>query len=139
MTRREKYPDTRTFRYFNANPHGKLTCDCTTRAISTAAEKPYNDVLVEMFSVQMETGYEYSSREAIAKYLQQLGWVKHKQPRKDNGTKYTGKEFCRKLADPKVNYIANIGGNHIVAIIGGKVNDTWDSTDGCIGNYWTKG
>jgi len=34
--------------------------------------------------------------------------------------------------------IANIGGHHIVAIIEGRVWDTWNSTDGCIGNYWTK-
>ena len=36
------------------------------------------------------------------------------------------------------NYIAMIGGHHIVAIVKAKVCDIWDSTDGCIGNYWTK-
>ena len=34
--------------------------------------------------------------------------------------------------------VANIGGNHTVCIKNGKVHDTWDSTDGCIGNYWVK-
>ena len=34
--------------------------------------------------------------------------------------------------------IANIGGHHIVAIIGGKIKDTWDSSSGCIGNIWIK-
>lgn len=72
------------------------------------------------------------------KLLLYLGWVKHKQPRKPDNTKYTGKEFCRQIAENSVNYVANIGGNHTVAIINGKVHDTWNSTDGCIGNYWTK-
>lgn len=45
-----------------------------------------------------------------------------------------------------MSFIANIGGHHMVCIkeTGGlhgshKVHDTWNSTDGCIGNYWTKG
>ena len=43
------------------------------------------------------------------------------------------------MAISGVRYIAHIGGHHIIAIVDKKVNDTWDSTDGCIGNYWTKG
>ena len=54
-----------------------------------------------------------------------------------DGTKYTGKEFCKR-ARKYERYVANLGGNHTVAIVNGKVNDIWDSTDGCIGNYWTK-
>ena len=78
-----------------------------------------------------------------------------KQPRKRDGTKFTGKEFCeylqRYLDDPGVygvmddegieisrNIVANIGGNHVVAIKDGKVWDIWNSTRGCIGNYWVK-
>ena len=50
MARRiEKYPETKTFHYYNANPKGKLTCDCVVRAICTAMDKPYNDTLKEMF------------------------------------------------------------------------------------------
>lgn len=37
----------------------------------------------------------------------------------------------------KGNIIAHIGGNHIVAIVNHKVYDIWDSTDYCIGNFWT--
>lgn len=61
------------------------------------------------------------------------------QPRKADGTKYTGKEWCDKIQrNPNFpgRIIANIGGHHTVAIIDGRVWNTWDSTDGCIGNYW---
>ncbi len=44
MTRKEKFPDTKTFHYFNANPHNRITDDCVTRAIYTALEISYTKV-----------------------------------------------------------------------------------------------
>lgn len=137
MTRQQKYPDTATFHYFNANPKNRITGDCWCRAICTALEIPYNQVVMEMAELQCKTGYD--SSDLIGRYLESKGWIKHKQPRKSNNTKYTGAEFCKLIAKTNRRYIANIGGHHIVAIVDGKVNDIWDSTDGCIGNYWTKG
>lgn len=140
MTRKEKYPDTETFRFFNANPKGRLTGDCKYRAICTALEIPYNQVVMEMAELQCETGYAADT--LIDRYLKSKGWVKKSQPRKYDNTRYTGEEFCkqvqmnRHLYDPAI--IANIGTGHIVAIMYGKVYDTWDSTDGCIGNYWER-
>lgn len=138
MKRQDKYPDTNTFRFYNANPKNKFTCDCGIRAISTATQIPYNQVVMELAEMQCTTGYDVGDTKLINKYLQSKGWIKHTQPRKADNTKYTGKEFCER-AHYYENYIANIGGHHIVAIIDGRVYDTWDSTDGCIGNYWTKG
>ena len=134
-SREEKYPSTSTFTYYNANPKGKITCDCVTRAICTALDEPYNDVLKEMFEMQFETGYEYTDKKCTEKYLKSKGWVKMKQPRKSDNTKYTGKEFCKIY---KGTCVANIGGNHMVCIKNGKVYDIWDSTDRCIGNYWVR-
>ena len=134
-SRKEKYPDTKTFTYYNANPKGKITCDCVARAICTALDEPYNSVLKEMFEMQIETGYEYTDVKCYDKYLESKGWTKMKQPRKSNNKKYTGEEFCEIY---KGTCVANIGGNHVVCIKNGKVHDIWDSTDGCIGNYWVK-
>lgn len=148
MNRQQKYPDTRTFHFYNANPKNRMTADCNIRAICTALEIPYNQVVMEMAEMQCKTGYDVASRQGIDKYLQGKGWIKHKQPRKWDNTKYTGKEWCLQIQedydwvlnpDKIKNVIANIGGHHIVAIIDGRVWDTWDSTDGCIGNYWIKG
>ncbi|MGN1456942.1 MAG: hypothetical protein ACI4XP_03185 [Acutalibacteraceae bacterium] len=136
MKRQDKYPETSTFHYFNANPKNRITGDCTIRAICTALEIPYNQVVMEMAELQCKTGY--CDKKGIEKYLSIKGWVKHSQPRKSDNTKYTGKEFCE-IARNYENYIAMIGGHHIVAIINAKIYDIWDSTDGCIGNYWTKG
>lgn len=134
MKRQEKYPDTSTFHYYNANPHNRITGDCCARAICNALEIPYNQVVMEMAEFQCKTGY--CAEQLIDRYLKSKGWVKQPQPKKNNGTKYTGKEFCKMITCKRA--IANIGTNHIVAIVSGKVEDIWDSTDGCIGNYWTK-
>lgn len=136
MARRvDKYPNTNTFTFYNANPKNKFTCDCVARAICTALDEPYENVLREMFEMQIKTGYEYTDVKCYGKYLESKGWVKVKQPRKDDNTKFTGKEFCELY---KGTCVAHLGGNHIVCIKSGKVYDTWDSTYGCIGNYWIK-
>ena len=148
--RRAKYPDTDTFHYHNENPKGKITTDCVVRALARGMNKPYNEVVLELARMQVETGYDDGDPVLIDKYLKSYGWTKCKQPRKDDNTKYTGKEFCRKLSHPiysdELNLyslpfnwhrvIANIGGHHIVAIVEGQVNDIWNSTGGCIGNVW---
>ena len=143
MTRQEKYPDTRTFHFYNANPHNRFTTDCVVRAISTSLEIEYNTVVKEMAELQCKTGFDPSEKTAINKYLAEKKWVKVKQPRKTNNTKYTGKEFCEwlnKNNNKDKSIIANIGGHHIVCIkkLNGKwkIFDTWNSADGCIGNYW---
>ena len=146
MKRQEKYPETSTFHYYNANPKNRITGDCWCRAICTALQIPYNQVVMEMAELQCKTGYDAS--ELIARYLESKGWIKHKQPRKADNTKFTGKEFCKEINKDIMmvgkTVVANIGGHHIVCIkeddLHGlyKVYDIWDSTDGCIGNYWTK-
>ena len=137
MTRQEKYPDTSTFHFYNANPHGRYTDDCVIRAICRAANEKYETVLKELTEICLKTGFTFTDKCCYEKYLLSKGWIKHNQPRKADNTKYTGKEFCERCRDYE-NYIAHIGGHHIVAIVDGKVNDVWDSTNGCIGNYWTK-
>lgn len=137
MRRQDKYPDTDTFHFHNENPKNRITGDCTFRAIARATGKPWTEVVREMAEMSIRTGYAINDTKGIEKYMTQIGWVKHPQPRKADGTKYTGKEFC-KVFKPRRAF-AHIGGNHDVAIIDGKVNDIWDSTGGCIGNYWTKG
>lgn len=139
MQRQEKYPDTDTFRYYNANPHNRKGGDCTIRAICTALEQTWEQTVREMTEVGIEKGFVVNDPTTIKAYLKQKGWVICNQPRKGDGTKFTGKEFCRRITGEGSTYIANIGGHHIVAIVDSKVNDIWDSTEGCIGNYWIKG
>ena len=150
--RKAKFPDTSTFHYHNANPKNKITTDCVIRELSVGMEKPYEDVVMEMAKFQCETGFDMSSTEGIDRYLQKNGWIRCKQPKKSDGKKYTGKEFCLTLSHPiyseELNLytlpfnwhrvIADCGGHHIVAVVEGQVWDTWNSTGGSIGIVWVK-
>ena len=143
MTRENKYPETTTFHFHNQNPRNRITGDCVFRAISLGTGKDYNDCVMEMAQLMCETGYALNDTKDIESYLKSLGWNKNKQPRKSDNTKYTGVEFCKYLNKYYTGdtVIANIGRHHIVCIkrYNGKfkIHDIWDSTDGCIGNYWT--
>lgn len=144
MTRKQKYPDTATFHFYNANPHGRITGDCVTRAIATALEIDYNVAVMLGAIAQVETGYDNATAQGIDYIVGRCGWTKQKQPKKANGKKYTGAEFCKAIKNGTYAWlqgkriIANIGGHHTVAIVDERIWDIWDSTDGCIGNYWIK-
>lgn len=149
MKRKEKFPDTEYFRYYNANPKNRITGDCRIRAIANACEVPYNQVVMDLAQIQCETGYDQTCNQGLNILLKKYGWLKMAQPRKSDNTKYMGWEFCKVLQDniDSWNYdgiaisdriIANVGGHHMVAIINGRIEDIWDSSWGCVGNYWVK-
>lgn len=141
MNRKQKYPDTKTFHFYNANPKGNYACDCVVRAICKANGKTYNKTFRELFELAIKLGYIPTEKNTYGAYLEAEGWKKMPQPKKANGKKYTGKQFCEAIQKgefPNTDIIAHIGGHHIVAIADGKVFDTWDSTGYCIGNYWVK-
>lgn len=127
--------DTATFKFYNANPKGRKTTDCVVRSLCTALDQTYEETVRELTEFWLATGYHAGDDKCYGKYLESKGWVKNKQPRKPDNTKYTGREFVKIF---KGVCFAHIGGNHTVCIKDGKVLDTWDSTEGCIGNYWTK-
>ena len=97
MKRTEKYPETTTFHYYNANPKNRITGDCTFRAICTALGQTWEETVVEMAMLSCETGYAVNDTKGVEKYMEKKGWIKHKQPRKPDGKKYTGAEFCKML------------------------------------------
>ena len=115
-SRQQKYPDTETFKFYNANPKGRITGDCTFRAICTALDQTWEQTVMEMAELSCKTGYAINDTKGIVKYMELKGWTKMKQPRKANNTKYTGEEFCKIF---KGTCVANIGGNHVVCIKNG--------------------
>lgn len=129
------YPDTAFFHRHNANPKGRNTTDCTVRAFSLALNQDYEETLKEMVNSSLESGYFMDDKDGYGIYLASKGWKKQPQPKKKNGKKFTAKEFLRTF---KGTAIAHVGCHHIVCIKDGKVWDTWDCTNGAVGNYWIK-
>ena len=137
------------FMYHNPNPKGKNTSDCVIRAIAISEGKSWNDILIELCEIARRTGYMVNDRKCYEKYLTAHGYVKCKQPRKPDGKKYTGREFCDYVLDLEQKgeittpVIAHIGSHHLTAFVhdiicGVRCHDTWDTTSRCVGNYWYK-
>lgn len=70
MKRQEKYPETSTFHYHNANPHNRMTADCVIRAESTALGIPYDQVVLENAQLQCKTGFSSIDAKGVAKYME---------------------------------------------------------------------
>lgn len=142
--------DTYYFSYVNANPKNKKTGDCVIRALAVAMNKTWDEILTYLYQYAMKYKQMLNDDILYKKYLKDQGWIMLKQPRKHDNTKYTGREFCEELQEGTIfeidgyevaewnNVIAHIGGHHVVAIIDGKIVDTWNSANGCIGNIWIK-
>lgn len=143
MNRQRKYPETDTFTFYNANSHKRIGGDCVVRAIATALGQSWEQTVMELTEVGIKYGYVLNDVHTYSKYLESKGMKKHAQPRMGDNTKYTGEEWCKilsKISKVDKPIVAHIGGHHLVCIMPKdgkyKVHDIWDSTDGCVGNYW---
>ena len=54
--------------YYNEHPFGKQNGDCVIRAIATATEIPYNQVVMELAELQCKTGFDPSEGKTINKF-----------------------------------------------------------------------
>lgn len=133
----KKQKDTRYVHFFNANPKDKKTGDCVIRAISTATGKSWDEVLDELTEVAHTVKSVPNNKECYEVYLEKNGFIRCKQPRKDDNTKYRGWEFLDKIKKSDT-ILCHIGTHHIVAIKNKKIWDIWDCSYDCVGVYWIK-
>lgn len=121
--------------YYNENPKERKTDDCVVRAIATATGQSWDDTLIGLTQCALKHKYMIHTVELYDRYLKELGWVKQKQPRKKDNTRYKAREFVEKF---KGTAVANLGQQHVACIKDGQVWDIWDSTGEIVGNYWVK-
>ena len=129
------------FHFHNANPKNARTDDCVFRAISTVTGISWDDVVMGLAKTAVKLKRSLDDTKVIDSYLGELGYVRRMQPYRielytEKKEKYTGQDFCQTFRSKTC--IANIGGHHMTAIVNGKIYDTWDCSEGCIGNYWEK-
>lgn len=127
--------DTKHFHFHNENPNNSRAADCVFRAIATATGKTWEEVFKGLCEVALEKKLAPNEDACYEEYLKRLGWVKQKQPRHSDNTKFTGVEFAEAHHETA---ICKIGCHHISCCKEGKFWDTWDCTDRTIGNYWRK-
>lgn len=138
----------------NINPKGIKACDCVIRAIAYATDNTWENVYVELCKLGMKMKRMPNEKQVYEKYLEQKGWVKHKQPRakdyedgfKMGMKKYTVKEFIELMnfenkCIGKGKLIISVA-NHLTCIECNnweyELVDTWDCSYKCVGNYWVE-
>ena len=149
MGRARKLPqETRWFKYHNENPKGRHTGDCVIRALALALQKPWADVIDDLVVEAKDSGYSVASKENYEGYLtKKLGWTRHKQPRTESNTKYTGMDFVEYLEAHEDEFylvdtvIAHIGSHHVTVFKredeSWRCYDIWNPTHFCVGNFYT--
>lgn len=146
--RMKQYPDTKYFKYFNANPKGRITTDCVIRAVAKGLGTTWEVAFDKLSAIARKDGYTITSRQCFDKLLKKEGWVRMKQPKHDDGTKVT----CEELIDyysqfaGEVRIIASVGAHHINCIVNAnehthgkreyKVHDIWNSSNEKVGVYY---
>lgn len=122
------------YRYYNANPTGKHTIDCTIRAISKATGTSWRVV----YSGICLEGYESfdmpSSNAVWGSYLRRNGFKRYVIPNSCPDC-YTVQDFC---ADNPVGTFILATGTHVVAVKDGDYFDIWDSGNEIPVFYWKK-
>ena len=140
---------------YNMNPKGHKACDCVVRAIAYSLNQSWEDTYNDLCALGLKMKRMPNEKQVYEKYLEQKGWVKHKQPRakdyedgfKTAMKKYTVKEFIELMNFEnkclgKGKIIISVA-NHLTCIECSlweyELVDTWDCSYKCVGNYWTEG
>ena len=134
----------------NVNPKNRKTCDCVIRALTVAIhdenrdiKKEYYEVLNELVNISIKTGYMINDKHVYETFLENHGFIKYRQPRKRDNTKYQIGEIKSVLNDDVVNYDEDKStcviscANHLT-VYTNVIVDTWDCRNKSIGNYWVK-
>ena len=124
------------YRNVNANPHKRKTKDCVVRAIATATGKPWVEVYDDLCRIGREISDMPSDRRVYERLLAQYGWRKCAMPRGADGKRMTLAQFNDAIGGSQTMIVSVI--LHLAAVVDGELQDTWDCSRKCVGNYWKK-
>lgn len=138
MKRTNKFPETDVFHYFNANPENRITTDCVLRAVCMFRRISWAQAYRDLTEIGIKHSIDGQDRKGVELYLKQFGWQMMNQPRKANGKKYTGKEFCEHIAQKGSVYVLSMS-HHLTYVAEDKrIWDIWDCSGKSVGNYWVR-
>ena len=139
--------DTQYYHFFNKNPKGRRTTDCVVRAAATVLNQSWEQTYKDLFELGISSGRPPEDDWVVSKYLESKGCLKISQPKKIDGTKFTGEELCHLIQEDcfisnhgmnlsEYNFFINIGTHHCSCIIKGKINDIWNCSYDKVGRMW---
>ena len=128
-----------TYTEVNVNPKGRKTGDCSTRALVSTLGISYDEALKLQMEEALKCYYDPTSKQVMERVLKKFGWVKMKQPRKWDNTKYTVDEIGEIVtaAEMFAGILVTVA-NHHTCVKDGKLIDIWDCSYKSIGNYYVK-
>ena len=139
MKIKDRKKNTKTYHYYNANPKGLYTGDCTYRAIALACNVTWETAVVAVALWMVRTGKSDWDANGTDEMMQEFGhWIRHKEPKHADGTKYTVAELAKELKDEPNPILIHVNG-HMTVIKEAKVWDIWDCSREYVRTYWTKG
>lgn len=119
----------------NVNPKNRRTGDCSTRALVSVLGISYDECLKMQTEESLKCYYDPTSKQVMERVLAKFGYVKMKQPRKPDNTKYTVGELDKLLGNKTA--LVTVA-NHHTAVVNGSVVDIWDCRRKSVGNYYIK-
>lgn len=123
----------------NVNPKGRKTGDCSTRALVGTLGISYDVALKLQTEVALKTYYDPTSKQVMEKVLEKFGYVKMKQPRQFDGTKYQVRELDMILTTKQLQEgVLVTVAHHHTCITNGVIQDTWNCGFKSVGNYYIK-
>lgn len=128
------------FREVNRNPKGHKTGDCTTRALAGAIGISWEQAFTEQYEMALHYCYDNTDKKSIDRILAKHGFLKMKQPRKWDNTKYMVCELDQLLTKKQMQEGVFVRvANHDTCIVNGRIEDLWNCGHKTVGNYWIKG
>lgn len=123
----------------NVNPKRRKTGDCSTRALVGCLGISYDEALKLQTKWSLKTYYDPTSKQVMEKVFQEFGYIKMKQPRKVDNTKYTVNEMDQILTRKQMQEgVLVTVANHHTCIVNGVIQDIWNCGDKSVGNYYVK-
>lgn len=127
------------FEEVNVNPKGHKTGDCSTRALVGTLEISYEEAINLQAKWAIKKCYGLTDKQTMELVLKEFGYVKMKQPRRANGTKYLVCELDEITTARQREYgILVTIANHHTCIKNDRVQDLWDCRDKTVCNYYVK-
>ena len=123
---------------YNANPQGRNEGDCTIRALSLAYNLSYANVKSDLISLGNKNKSKFNTFPTINAFMEKHRFKKYLNNEDGSINVSTVENFAKKYRHG--NYVVRCSDRskqdmshafHLVAVIDGKIYDTWDS-----GNYF---
>lgn len=122
------------YKYYNPNPVGRRTEDCSVRAVAKALGISWDDAHDLLSYASKQMGTIMNENDVISAVLRQNGFHRESLPNFCPDC-YTIKDFARD--NPRGIYVLGTG-SHIVTVINGDWFDMWNSGDEVPQYFWTK-